>query len=204
LELFSRNEPSKEDRRVFADWLGVILVSNISHNNEYPLTLMEARSVLRQVDPEALSSFAHRLAIEMQGAEKGEKEKVWKEYIGPVFLGAWPLDAEIQSERHTFKLVQMLAATGKAFGEAADIVLPFIRSEEKQYHTSMFPLADASNEVYLSAPKKMLNLLAIIAGDAPPQSVFSLREALDKLRAAAPETATSKKFLKLEKQAALH
>ena len=140
----------------------------------------------------------------MEAAKKEEKEKVWEKLVGPVFQGAWPLDVELQSSKETFKLVQMLRATGTAFPKAIDVVLPFIRAEDPRGHTSVFSLAEASDELYASAPDKMLDLLSAVVGDAPPQSIFSLRKALEKLRLVAPQLVQTKRFQKLEIQAGVY
>src|SRR5258707_12761828 len=100
-------------------------------------------------------------------AEPGEKEKVWSETVGPVFQGAWPIDVKLQTPRATFKLVQILLATGPAFPSAADIIIPFIRSESPRDHTSVYSISQASEDLYGAAPDKMLNLLSAVAGDAP-------------------------------------
>jgi hypothetical protein len=70
------------------------------------------------------------MAVEMESAKPAEKKLVWQNIVRPAFEGAWPLDAELQSPRTTFKLVQLLLATGEAFGEAAPIIIPFIRPED--------------------------------------------------------------------------
>jgi hypothetical protein len=64
--------------------------------------------------------------------------------VGPVFTGIWPLDAELQSSTNSFTLVQILRAAGNAFPEAADIMIPFIRAEDPQRHTSVFSIAEAA------------------------------------------------------------
>ncbi|MGY3582610.1 hypothetical protein ACVIGB_008323 [Bradyrhizobium sp. USDA 4341] len=201
LELFSRQEVGREDIRAFSDWLAIILVVNQARKAEYPLTATEVRSVLRTTDNEGRWSFAHQLAVEMEAAQPDEKISVWRDIIGPVFAGAWPLDAELQSPRVTFKLVQLLLATGDAFGEAAPIVIPFIRPEEARAHSSVFSISEADPEIYKVAPEQMLNLLSAVAGDAANQSLYGMNKALEKLVENAPRLVETKAFQKLKMQA---
>lgn len=201
LELFSRQEVAREDLRAFSDWLAIMLVVNLAGKAEYPLTTTEVRSVLRTTGNEGRWSFAHQLAVEMEAAQPAEKRSAWRNIIGPVFEGAWPLDAELQSPRVTFKLVQLLLATGDAFGEAAPIVIPFVRPEEARAHSSVFSIAEADPEIYNVAPDQMLNLLSAVAGDAASQSLYGMSKALDKLAECAPRLAETKAFQKLKMQA---
>jgi len=204
LEMFSRSDMGEEDIRVFSDWLGLILIVNRLGKTNYPLTSSEVRTALRQAGHFSLSSFAHRLAMEMEGAKKGEKVKMWTDVIGPVFKGAWPLDLELQSPKETFKLVQLLQATGDAFPQAVEVILPFVRAEDPHGHTSVFSLSEAAPGLYALAPEKMLKLLDTIVGDAPPQSTYGLRKALDKLSKAEPKLVETKLFQKLESQASAY
>jgi hypothetical protein len=186
LELFSRPDAPDADLRTFSAWLAAILIANQAISATYPLTVAEVRSVLRRAGQSSLESFAHRLAMEMEGAKSAEKAKVWKERVGPVFQGAWPLDVELQTPRATFKLIQILLATGTAFGEAATIILPFIRPEDRRVQTTVFSISEANVDLYGIAPEKMLDLLSAVAGDAPDRSLYGLNKALSKLRENAP------------------
>jgi hypothetical protein len=201
VELFSRPDVPTEDVRVFSEWLAVILLSRQAGTTDYPLTTTEGRSILRTSGNESLWSFAHQLAIEMGSAKPAEQKSMWQTIVGPVFEGAWPLDAELQTPRSTFKLVQLLLATGQAFGEAAPVIIPFIRPEDPRGHSSVFSISEAKPDIYAVAPHQMLNLLSAVAGDAPNQSLYGLNKALEKLQEQAPELATTKAFQKLQMQA---
>ena len=200
-ELFSRPEVSEEDLRVFSDWLAAILLANQAFSAGYPLTTTEVRSILRRAGQASLSSFAHRLATRMEGATPAEKAGVWSETVGPVFQGAWPLDVELQTAAATFKLVQILLATGAAFGDAAKIIIPFVRAEDTRHHTSVFSISEANAELYGVAPTEMLRLLSAVAGDAPDGTVYGLDKALSKLKEKAPQLTQTKTFQKLALQA---
>lgn len=197
LELFSRNDVPDEELRTFSEWLTVIMLANQAAQANYPITAIEARSALRTAGVQALSSVAHRLAVEMEQAKTDEKKGRWRDVVGPIFSSIWPLDIELQRPETTFKLVQILRATGSAFPEAADMIIPFIRPEDPRRHTSVFSLSEADDVLYAAAPDKMLDLLSAIVGDAPTRSVLSLNKALHRLRAHAPHLADLKKFQKL-------
>jgi hypothetical protein len=203
LELFLRADTPEEDLRVFSEWLAVILLANQAGRADYPLTAAEVRSVLRRAGHESLSSFAHRLAVDMECAKPEEKEKVWSERVGAVFQGAWPLDVELQTSAVTNKLVQITLATGSAFGKAAIVVLPFIRPEDPRWHSTIFSISEANSELYGVAPEKMLDLLAAVAGDAPDRSLYGLNTALNKLKENAPHLIQTKQFQKLTGQASV-
>jgi hypothetical protein len=187
--------------RVFSDWLAAILLANQAGNAGYPLTTSEVRSILRRAGHSSLSSFAHRLAMEMESANSQQKQRVWNEIAGPVFQGSWPLDVELQTPRATFKLVQILLATDSAFSAAATAIIPFIRSEGPRDHTSIHSISHASEDLYKRAPQEMLDLLSAIAGDAPDRSLYGLSTALHRLQEVAPQLAQTKQFQRLATQA---
>jgi hypothetical protein len=201
LQLFGRPEIGEDDLRVYGDWLALIMIANQARNAGYPVTKLEARSALRAAGARALNSVGHRLAIEMEAIAPSEKAAFWKTVIGPVFQSIWPLDAELQSANVTFKLVQILRATGDAFSEAADLIIPFIRPENPRNHMSIYSISGADEEIYASSPEKMLDLAAAIVGDAPNGSVYSLTNVLNRIREHAPHLANTKKFQKLVSQA---
>lgn len=199
LAMFSRNDIPAEDLDAFAEWLVVILITNQSREDRYALTANEARSALRRAGVRALRSVGHRLALEMERAKPEEKTARWRSIVGPVFQAIWPLDIELQTSETTFKLTQILLATGPAFPEAAAIIVPFIRPDKPDTHSTVFSIAEASEQLYSSSPGSMLDLIAAIVGDASPRSVFALDKALERLRAADPKIAETPKFRKLSR-----
>jgi hypothetical protein len=204
MEIFDRTDLLAEDLRIFGDWLAAILIANQADNANYPLTALEARSALRRAGPEAMASVGHRLAGEMERSEETQKVDRWRKIVGPVFKGIWPLDIDLQTSATTFKLVQLLRATGEAFPEAAELILPFLRPEGQNGHTTIFSLTQEPDSFYQTDPEKILDLLAAIVGDVEPGSVFSLSSALSRLQSIAPELATTRKFQKLMIAASPH
>ena len=196
LQMFERTDVPAENRETFADWLAAVLLAK-QDGIPYPITASEARSAVRQAGVDALRSIGHRLAVEMERALPAEKVARWRTVVGPVFQGIWPLDVELQTSESTFKLVQILRATGDAFGEATDVIIPFIQPEDPRRHTSVFSLGDAPEALYKVAPSKMLDLLSAVVGDAAPGSIYSLDKALSKLEAADPSLTSTRKFQKL-------
>lgn len=197
LELFGRADASDEELRVFASWLVTIMIANQSNQAQYPITSAEARSALRQAGVKSLPSVGHRLAVEMESAKSDEKISKWRNVIGPVFQSVWPLDIELQTSTSTFKLVQILRASGDAFSEAAEIIIPFIRADDPRQHTSIFSISEADDVLYSSSPERMLELVAAVVADAPMRSIYGLRKTLERIRQHAPELANTKKFQKV-------
>jgi hypothetical protein len=89
--------------------------------------------------------------------------------------------------------VQILRASGDAFPEAADVIIPFIRPDHPHRHTSIYSISEANDILYASSPAKMLDLLVAVVGDAPGTSVYGLSKALQRISVHAPH----KKFQKL-------
>lgn len=141
--------------------------------------------------------MGHRLAIEMKKAKPEEKISKWQSVVGPVFQSIWPLDIELQTSSSTLQLVQILRASGNAFPEATDVIIPFIRPEDPRRHTSVYSISKADDVLYSSSPERMLDLLAAVVGDAPARSGYGLANALDRVRACAPQLADTRKFQKL-------
>jgi hypothetical protein len=204
LQVFGRSDTPAEDLRFFAEGLTAILIANKAHDAGYPLLATEARSALRQAGVSALPSVGHHLAVEMERATEEQKLTHWRTVVGPVFQAIWPLDVELQTSATTFKLVQILLATGEAFPEACDIVIPFIRPEDPGEQTTMFSVSQAPDGLYEAAASKMLDLIAAVVGEAPPGSVYALGKALSRLQATDPKLADTRKFQKLLTYASRH
>lgn len=196
LELFGRADVSDEERRIFAEWLAVIMIANQASHANYPITSTEARSALRQAGVESLYSVGHRLAMEMERATPDEKISRWRDVVGPVFQSIWPLDIELQTSASTHKLVQLLCASGSAFPEAAKVIVRFIRPDESQHH-SVYSISKAHEILYSSSPETLLDLVAAVVGGAPAQSPYGLHDVLNRIREHAPRLANTKKFQKL-------
>ena len=202
LEMFGRNDVAAEDVQIFAEWLTAVLIANQQRSDRYPLTANEARAALRRAGVKALSSVGHRLAIEMEQAKPEEKVTRWQTVVGPAFQAIWPLDVELQTSASTFKLTQILMAAGDALPEAADVIIPFIRPDDPNTHSTVFSIARAPEALYASAPSKMLDLLAAVVGETTHGSVYSLGKALERIGAVDPSLADTRKFQKLLSYAA--
>ncbi len=204
LQMFGRSETPMEDLRTFAGGLTDVLIANHANGAGYRLLATEARSALRRAGVGALSSVGHRLAVEMERATAEQKLVHWRTVVGPVFQAIWPLDVELQTSTTTFKLVQILLATGDAFSEACDIIIPFIRPDDPHADTTVFSIAQAPDGLYEAAPSKMLDMVDAVVGEAPPGSVYALGKALSRLRVIDPKLADMRKFQKLLACASQH
>ena len=174
LELFNRPDTPIEDLRIFAGWVAAIMVANQSENSKYSLTSIEARSALRRAGVRILPTVAHRLAIELQGAKAEDKLAKWRSVVGPVFQNVWPLDIDLQTSASTFNLVQILLASGAAFFEAGKIIIPFIRPDEPNRHSSTYSISNADDILYSSSPQTMLDLLSAVVGEILQDTSFVL------------------------------
>jgi hypothetical protein len=202
LELFGRPDTPPEQLRIYAEWLTAVALANQLGDAGYPITMSEMRSVLRKAGEKALPSVGHRLAVEMERAKSDEKVERWRTVVGPVFQGMWPLDIELQTAASTFKLVQLLLATGVAFPQAANVIIPFVRSDLPDHYSTVFSIAKADDSLFVSSPAKMLDLLSAVVGDPPPASVYALQKALARIQAANPKLVDTRQFQKLSMYAA--
>jgi hypothetical protein len=197
LQLFSRAATPPEQLSVFGEWLAAIAIDNQTHDAGYPLTLREIRSALRKAGENSLHAVAHTLAMQMEGVSSEAKAMHWRGIVGPVFQGIWPLDIDLQTPALTFKLVQILRATGEAFGEAADVVIPFIRPDRPGRHTTIYSVSTADDILFTSFPAKMLELVTAIVGNASPADIYSLDKVLTRISVADSELAETHRFQKL-------
>jgi hypothetical protein len=204
VQMFGRSDTPAEDLRLFVQWLTAILIANQAHDVGYPLLPTEARSALRRAGVRALPSVGHHLAVEMERATEEQKLAHWRKVVGPVFQAIWPLDVELQTSATTFKLVQILLATGEAFPEACDIIIPFIRPDDRHEQTTVFSIAQTPDVLYEAAPSKMLDMIYAVIGEALAGSVYALGKALSRLQTINPKLANTRKFQKLLTSASPH
>ncbi|MGY3422299.1 hypothetical protein ACVWZW_002774 [Bradyrhizobium sp. F1.13.4] len=160
--------------------------------------------LIRKTGGRSLSSVGHRLAVEMDSAKSEEKIERWQNVVGPVFRGIWPLDVELQTPAATFTLVRILLASGAAFPEAADVIIPFIQPDDPRSQSTVHSIAEADEALYKAAPSKMLDMLVAVVGVAAPGSVYALGKALSRLRTIAPALGDSRKLQKLLHLASQH
>ncbi|WCK80145.1 SIR2 family protein [Agrobacterium fabrum] len=197
LQLFGRHDLPPDMQKAYAGWLFSILVANRADKAGYDLSAKEARAALRRTNPMILQALAHDVAVSMQKVEPHRKREYWHDVIGPVFVGLWPMDVEMLSGAVTFKLLQILRASGETFPSAADTLLPFIRPEEKDQGTAIHSLGKADDIIFQSAPDKLLAVVAAAAGDKLKGSVYGLRLVLDRIAEADPNLVNGRSFQRL-------
>lgn len=202
LEMFERSDVPIELKERYAEWLLVPLFSNRAYDAGYDLSFLEARKTLRRIGPEALRQIGHRFVVEMERVAADEKLTAWREVIGPVFKGTWPLDAELQTSQANYKLVHILRVSGEAFPEVAEDVIPLIaKVSGEDYLLTLSSLSGAADELYDLAPRKFLELVKAIVGDAELGSVRGLNGVLDRLERLNPEIADMALFQRLRRLA---
>lgn len=187
LELFERPEIPTETKSRYAEWLPIMALSNARGQTRYPVSMQEARSALRRAGARAMSSVAHQLATAMEAVDAGDRGKHWRELVGPIFAGIWPLDAELQSETATYQLVRLLLKTGDAFAEAAKQIVPFLRPESQRSGLTVYAIYKADSSIYETAPEQVLELADAVVGDAGPQRVYRLSGVLDQIVKVQPD-----------------
>ena len=204
LEMFGRSDVTAEDLRVFAGWLTAILIANKSQSDDlYLLDPLEARAALRRAGAKSLSSVGHRLATEMEDAKSEDKVERWQTIVGPVLQAIWPIDVDLQSNSANFKLVQILKATGGAFVEAADVIIPLIRPDDPKSHSTVYSIATAPEELFELSPTKMHDLIIAVVGEGTDGSIYSLDKALSCIRDRDPRLANTRKFQRLLSRASV-
>jgi hypothetical protein len=93
--------------------------------------------------------------------------------------------------------VQILRASGTAFPEAAEVIIPFIRPDDPRRHTSVYSISNADDVLYSSSPERILDLVAAVVGEAPARSAYRLNRVLERIREHGPALANTKKFQRL-------
>jgi hypothetical protein len=198
LEMFGRVDMSSEELRVYASWLAAILIANKTRSDDfYPLEPLDARNALRRAGAKSLSSVGHRLAVEMENTKPEEKAERWRTVVGPVLQEIWPIDVDIRSNSANFKLFQILRATGGAFLEAADVIIPLLRPDDPKGHSTVFSIASAPDELYLLSPSKMLELVDALVGEETDGNIYSLDKALKRIKDHDQSLANTRKFQRL-------
>lgn len=198
LEMFGRVDMSSEELRVYASWLAAILIANKTRLDDfYPLEPFEARNALRRAGAKSLSSVGHRLAVEMENSKPEEKAERWRKVVGPVLQEIWPIDVDIRSNSANFKLFQILEATGGAFLEAVDVVIPLLRPDDPKSHSTVFSIASAPDELYQVSPSKMLELVDALVGEETEGNIYSLDKVLNRIKEYDQSLANTRKFQRL-------
>lgn len=197
LSLFERKDVSDEDIRIYASWLTTIMIANQADESGYPITSAEARSLLRKAGVKSLSSVAHGLAMEMERAKTEEKLLKWRDVVGPVFQSIWPLDVELQTSASTFKLVQILRASGAAFPHAVEVILPFIRPDDHRGRSTVNSVSSFDDMLYSSFPERMLDLIAAVVGERAGHGAHGVGKALELICTNAPQLTSTKKYQRL-------
>jgi len=93
------------------------------------------------------------------------------------------LNVELHTSGATFKLFQILGATGAAFPEAVDTILRSFNHKILGHRQPSIPYPLASEDLYKAAPDKMLDVIAAVVGEVSAGSVMSLAKALSRIRA---------------------
>lgn len=201
LALFERPDISDKTKSHYADWLAVMLLSNAKNDVGFPVTQQEARAALRRAGAEAMASVAHRLAKAIGDGNAADRGALWRDIVGPVFAGIWPMDGELQTEIATHQLVRLILRTGDAFADAAAQVIPFLRPESRQSGLTVYLIHKADDSIYQAAPERVLELTDAVVGEISPQSVYGLSNVLERIVAIQPDLANRPAYQRLREVA---
>ena len=92
--------------------------------------------------------------------EKGNAAKAWRDYYGPIFRSIWPRDSALKEARLTQDLISMVCATGDAFPEALNVVLPFLNAGEGM--NTLYRLKKDEAAIIQNYPSEVLGLLDMV------------------------------------------
>lgn len=202
LALFQRPELPLQTKSRYASWLPVMLLSNVQNDAGYPISKQEARAALRSAGTNAMSSVAHRLAVAMGEGDDAERGARWRDIVGPIFKGIWPMDSELQSESATNQLVRLVLTTGDAFAEASTQITPFLRPETRHSGLTVYMIHKADDSIYQAAPESVLELTDAVVGENGPQAVYLLSNILERIMAVKPDLANRPTYQRLREMAA--
>lgn len=202
LALFGKDELNADSKHRFVEWLIVMMLENQKNEEKYPISLGEARNALELAGADFLPSAAHQFAIKMESFEPENKLSAWNDEVAPVFEGVWPLDIDLRTPKAAYKLIQLLLASGNAFPEAAETIIPLIQSEGPE-QLGVYSISKAPDELFASYPEGMLDLVSAAIGGAPVGGVYGLDKILERIKEHAPALAKARKFWKLARIAGL-
>ena len=194
LEMLTRPDVSEELRNRYAEWLTVAVLGNQEHRTGYDVTAAEARAVLRRAGAKVLPTVAHRLADEMESVTPDKKMAQWQNVVGPVFVGLWPLDHELQTAASTSKLLQLLLATGAAFPLAAKHIVPFTQVEDTSRYGTVYAISRCDEDVMAAAPAVMLDVVGAVVGSPSRPGIVGLGRLLDRIKEADPNLVETRKY----------
>ena len=157
------------------------------------LTDPEIRSVVDGLPEKGLKAVLRSLKGRLTG-EAPDRTRVWQEKVHPWLREYWPQAAVRNTAGTSDAILELLAACGEAFAQAAEWSLEYLRPHEGRGHYRLNENGHA--ERY---PEAMLRVLDRVV-DADILQVYEklhLREILDALVGANPDFASDPRFQRL-------
>jgi hypothetical protein len=168
LEAFERRELSDNE---FESLTSKLLSIGIWHQRgeaaEYDLNFAEIRTALT-IGPSSVRRNTAwnlwRMMGDGDGARGLQRDKAarWRETIGPVFRGIWPLDARLRSPDATRNLALMALECDGAFPDAVDAVVDVIVPFELYQITMFLRLETQHTELAGRYPRAFVKLVSAL------------------------------------------
>jgi len=197
LEMFGRSGVTSDELRTFAEW-SPRFPSRTDPARMTFTRLRRPRRVPRCGEPVWMRFRALDTAwLWKWKRRRRSRRRSGGERLSVLSFRRFGRSTSMQSHASTFKLAQILMATGEAFPEAAEVIIPFIRPDDPRSQLTIFSIAEAPKQLYALSPSKMIDLVAAVVGEASPGSVFALSKALSRIRALEPSLANTRKFQRL-------
>ena len=184
---------------LFGKLLHIALQHRVGRDEQYHLNLAEMRQALAQAPSSVRSNVGWKLWRTMAQDVGGEDEHArrWREVVGPVFSGIWPLDASARDEETSKNLTLMALECGDAFPEAVTAIMDLLVPYRIYQIASSLRLEGRHNGLVRRHPVAFIQLTnALIDPDVhavPNDLPGLLEECLD----ASPEIARDPAFIRL-------
>jgi hypothetical protein len=91
--------------------------------------------------------------------------------------------------------------TDEAFLEAAKVIVPLLRPDDRKSHSTVFAIASAPDELYQLSLSKMLELADALVSEETDGNIYPLGKVLSRVREHDPSLANTRKFQRLSNRA---
>lgn len=178
-----------------AGWLLAPLLWAQAPNGPVPaITALEARGALARAVEAVRRGAAYWLvgAIEELPGEGGD---LWRTRIGPLFQAVWPLEPLCRTKEASLHLLRLALATGDAFAQAADAIVPALGVLDSWEIESYLERDQEAAAFYQAAPRAVLALLnAVVAESDVPDALIGM---LTRLSEVDPTIGRDSRYIKL-------
>lgn len=194
---YAREMPLAADRPdMVVRWLLQPLIWNQDPNSRrYDVETNEVRRTLAEGGPELRQQSADWLYRAQRYDLDGDRAVIWRDCLSPLLRYAWPTDASLRDPTTSKALGALAAATGSAFPEAVETIVPLLVPFEQADLSTALDLDPDDWQLLETFPDATLGLLnAVVSADHPPADLGVL---LERLAAKHPDLVADRRLLKL-------